>query len=298
MASSPSRSARVRATLRTRWKPRAERRIASAASRTRASPSRSGRGDLLEHLRRAGGVGRDPGEPEIGDSASPAAARAAATRAATSAEPSAGGGRIRSAAVTAGTSMTRSMRSSSGPEMRAWYLRHAALVRLPAAGEARLGRLAAAARVHGGDELEARRIGDAVVGAGDHDLAGLERLAQRIERLRLELGQLVEEQHAVMGERDLARPGVEAAADQRRHRGRVVRRAERPAVRRARRSRAGRRPTGSSTLRAARAAPAAAGSRAAAAPASTCRRPAGRSSGGCGRRRRRSRARAWRSPGP
>jgi hypothetical protein len=44
--------------------------------------------------------------------------RAAATRAATSAEPSAGGGRIRSAAVTAGTSIRRSMRSISGPEMR------------------------------------------------------------------------------------------------------------------------------------------------------------------------------------
>jgi hypothetical protein len=44
--------------------------------------------------------------------------RAAATRDATSAEPSAGGGRIRSAAVTAGTSMRRSIRSISGPEMR------------------------------------------------------------------------------------------------------------------------------------------------------------------------------------
>ena len=42
-----------------------------------------------------------------------------ATRAATSAEPSAGGGRIRSAAVTAGTSIRRSMRSINGPEMRA-----------------------------------------------------------------------------------------------------------------------------------------------------------------------------------
>ena len=47
-------------------------------------------------------------------------ARAAATRAATSADGSAGAGRIRSAAVTAGTSMRMSMRSSSGPESRAW----------------------------------------------------------------------------------------------------------------------------------------------------------------------------------
>src|SRR5215204_6512644 len=40
------------------------------------------------------------------------------------------------------------------PREAGLVLRHAALVRLPAAGEARLGRLAAAARVHGGDELE------------------------------------------------------------------------------------------------------------------------------------------------
>ena len=45
-----------------------------------------------------------------------------------------------------------------------------------------------------------------MVRSGDRDLPDLERLAQRIERLRLELGQLVEEEHAVMGERDFARP--------------------------------------------------------------------------------------------
>ncbi len=46
--------------------------------------------------------------------------RASATRSAISRLPSAGGGRIKSAAVTAGTSICRSMRSMSGPEMRAW----------------------------------------------------------------------------------------------------------------------------------------------------------------------------------
>ncbi len=45
-----------------------------------------------------------------------------------------------------------------------------------------------------------------MVGARDRDLAGLERLAQRVERLRLEFRQFVEEQHAVVRERDLARP--------------------------------------------------------------------------------------------
>ena len=39
-----------------------------------------------------------------------------------------------------------------------------------------------------------------MVGPRDGDLPDLERLTQRIEDLRLELGQLVEEEHAVMGE--------------------------------------------------------------------------------------------------
>jgi hypothetical protein len=70
-----------------------------------------------------------------------------------------------------------------------------------------------------------------VVGAGDRDFAALQRLAQRVESLRLEFRQLVEEEHAVMRERDLAGPGAQAAADQRRHAGGMVRAAERPPVR-------------------------------------------------------------------
>ncbi len=69
-----------------------------------------------------------------------------------------------------------------------------------------------------------------MIGARDRDFAGLQRLAQRVQRLRLEFRQFVEEQHAVMRERDFARPRVQAAADQRRHAGRMMRRAERPAV--------------------------------------------------------------------
>ena len=95
---------------------------------------------------------------------------------------------------------------------------------------ARIAGVAAAARVHRRDQHEARRIGDAVVGARDRDLAGFERLAQRVEHLRLEFRQLVEKQHAVMRERNFARLGAQAAADQRRHRGRMMRRAERPPV--------------------------------------------------------------------
>ncbi len=53
-----------------------------------------------------------------------------------------------------------------------------------------------------------------------------ERLAQRFEYAALELRQLVEEQHAVVGERDLARHGRRAAAAQRHRAGGVMRRAE------------------------------------------------------------------------
>jgi hypothetical protein len=61
----------------------------------------------------------------------------------------------------------------------------------------------------------------------DHHHAGLERLPQRIEHLGLKFGQLVEEEHPVMGKRDLPRPGVEAASDESRHGGRMMRRAKR-----------------------------------------------------------------------
>jgi hypothetical protein len=40
--------------------------------------------------------------------------------------------------------------------------------------------------------------------AGDADVAGFERLAQRLQHAPLEFGQLVEEQHAVVGQRDIA----------------------------------------------------------------------------------------------
>ena len=166
------------------------------------------------------------------------------------------------------------------------------------AAVARLAGHAAAARVHRRDQLDARRIGDAVVGARDHAFAGLERLAQRIEHLRRELRKLVEEQHAVMGERDLARPHAQAAADHRRHRGRMVRRAERPAVGQlAAGELAGDRGDHRDFEQFARAT-AAAGSTAAAAPASTCPSRAARPSADCGRRPPRPPAPAWRFPGP
>ncbi len=67
-----------------------------------------------------------------------------------------------------------------------------------------------------------------MIGARDDHFAGFQRLAQRVEHVRLELGQLVEEQHAQMRERHLARFGARAAADERRHAGRMMRCAKRP----------------------------------------------------------------------
>ena len=62
------------------------------------------------------------------------------------------------------------------------------------------------------------------------DLAGLDRLAQAVEHLRLEFRQLVEEQHAVMGEGDFAGARTQAAADERRHGGGMMRGAEGAAI--------------------------------------------------------------------
>ncbi len=270
----------------------------SAASRSSDSRRSVRRGDRLDHVGRRGGVAGDAIEPELAVALAPGSSRAAATRSATSAEPSRGGGCSRSAAGDRRHVDRQIEAVEQRPRQPRLILGDAARIGAAAAGVAGFVGVAAAARVHRRDQLEAGGIDDAMVGAGDRHFAGLERLAQAVERLRVELGQFVEKQHAVMGERDLARPGVDAAADQRRHRRRMVRGAERPAIGQARRRRACRRPNGSSTLRAARAAAAAAGSTAAAAPASTCPRPARRTSADCGRRRRRLRARAWRSPGP
>ena len=64
--------------------------------------------------------------------------------------------------------------------------------------------------------------------ARDADDAVLERLAERLERGPLELGELVQDEHSPVREADLSRPRPGAASDQRRDRGVVVRRAKRP----------------------------------------------------------------------
>jgi len=55
--------------------------------------------------------------------------------------------------------------------------------------------------IHCADKLKAGRIDDPRIGPHHGDLAGLQRLAQGIEDLGMKLRQLVEEKHAVMGQR-------------------------------------------------------------------------------------------------
>jgi len=76
-------------------------------------------------------------------------------------------------------------------------------------------------------QREAGREAHAGHGPRDRDLALLQRLAQRLARGPGELRQLVEEQHAVVGERDLAGSGDLAPADQAGDRDGVVGGAER-----------------------------------------------------------------------
>ncbi len=101
----------------------------------------------------------------------------------------------------------------------------------PAAGMPRLEGQPAPARVHGSNELKARREGNPVIGPRDAHRAGFQRLAQHLQRARRELRQLVEKQHAIVRQRHLPRPGAPLpATGQRRLRGGVMRRAERAGV--------------------------------------------------------------------
>ena len=67
--------------------------------------------------------------------------------------------------------------------------------------------------VHGGHKDEVGREGRAIHRPADGDLAFLQRLAEHFERLAVELGHLVEEEHALVSQADLAGLGRAAAAD-------------------------------------------------------------------------------------
>src|SRR5438477_9938878 len=100
--------------------------------------------------------------------------------------------------------------------------------RRAAAGQSCVAEMAAAARVHRRHQLDPRREGDVAIGPRDADATGLERLAERVEYRALELRQLVQEQHAKVREANLAGTDAQTAANERRHRGAMVRSAERP----------------------------------------------------------------------
>ena len=88
----------------------------------------------------------------------------------------------------------------------------------------RVATVAAGARIHRGHEHQVRRESQAAHRPRDRHAIFLERLPEHFQRAAVELGQFVEEQNAVMGERDLARGRGAAAADQSRLADRVVRR--------------------------------------------------------------------------
>ena len=88
--------------------------------------------------------------------------------------------------------------------------------------------IAARAGIHRRHERKIRRVFDAVSGPRNHDLLLLQRLPQHFEHAAPEFGQLIEEQHAVVGQRHLARPGRLPAADHGNLRSRMMRSAKRP----------------------------------------------------------------------
>ncbi|MCY1286997.1 hypothetical protein D9M70_359800 [compost metagenome] len=102
------------------------------------------------------------------------------------------------------------------------------LLRAAAAASAGVAEISTGAGVHGRDELETGGKAHLVVGAGDDDLAALQRFAQDLQDLAVELGELVEEEHALVSQGDLAGLRSAATANQRRARGTVVRVAKGP----------------------------------------------------------------------
>ena len=117
---------------------------------------------------------------------------------------------------------SRSRRSRSGP-----LSRRRCRARSPSEQRQRsAGREPAGAGVRRGDEHEPRREDRAPLPADDHRPAVLERLAERLEGRARELAELVEEQHAVVGQARLAGHGDRAAADEPGGADGVVRRAE------------------------------------------------------------------------
>ena len=91
------------------------------------------------------------------------------------------------------------------------------------------GHFAVGRRIHGGHQHELGGKGHRARGARDGDAAFFQRLAHGLQDAALELGQFVQEQHAVVREGDFAGRGIDVAAQQAGVAGGVMRRAERAA---------------------------------------------------------------------
>ena len=78
---------------------------------------------------------------------------------------------------------------------------------------------AALAGVHGGYQLDAGGIGDAVIGPRNGAFAGFQRLAERIEHDWGKFRKFIQKQHAVVRHGHLARPCANTATDHGCHRG-------------------------------------------------------------------------------
>ena len=96
------------------------------------------------------------------------------------------------------------------------------------AGSGRMSEKAAGAGIHRRRKHKGAGVAQRGADARDRDRAVLERLAQALHRRPRKFRQLVQKQHAVMRQRDLARARNAAAARQPRGGYGVVRRAERP----------------------------------------------------------------------
>ena len=238
---------------------------------------------------------RIPGRSAGGRCAPPGGRAPPRSGAATVADDSGRRAETSTAGATRSTATHRSIRSRSGPETRRRY-------RSGTPGGQLHARSADPSWPHGHGFIAAtsvNRAGNDLAPADPDDghAPVLERLAQRLEHVAAELGQLVAHEHALVGEGHLAGRQPRAAADHPRVRRRVVGRPDRrpPHERldRARRRRPRRRPSPPAPPR--RRGPAAApgsSGRAASCPARAARAAAAR-----GRRRARSRApgarRAW-----
>ena len=222
MVPASSKSATVRATLSTRWKARAESAIWRVAAASRAAASRSSRAcAVLAHRRR----------PHLRVEARVRVREALPLDGAHGPHARGDGGRGLARRGFRQLLVVHTRHVEEDVDAVEHGAGDAALVaRRRVGGADALARgvaaVAAGAGVLGGHEGEAGGEGGGRARAADGDRAVLQRLAQHLQHLRAEFGQLVEEEDAVVAERDLARARVGAAAHQPRVGDGVVGRAE------------------------------------------------------------------------